>query len=1407
MIATSVLFETADVARDPEGLITKFVQFEASRHCRHDTAIELNGALGDRLETLVWYLSDYGAERRDHVVPLSAGQIAFLNRPAPIAGMSAAVTVAFHNFVRREKPDWGDFDDTSVLSEALYWWCIERTPGARLDGHLVTIEQVDLLRQNATAPGAAFGLNRFMVHFFERHSELHALDMDTARDRAALLSYLVLYSFVHPHILKYLPQQSLRRLMEEKGNEPCSLDQVLARHCFRGKSRGDLAAARDLRGLGEALLRSEALALEHPSKMLPASTSVGECLLTAAPPIGPLEPGIAVIGPLLKSSGLGRAVRLSIDILAACERVAPTTYDFDLDNPSPVNAASKSGMRPYKAKREINLINLNAESIPLFYAYAPSDIVSESYNIGYFFWELNTIPESHRLALELLDEVWVSSAYNREVYARATDKPVVAVGMAIDLPTDIAALPRSRFFVDDDSFVFLTTFDSFSFIERKNPLGVLAAFRLAFPLGTEKVRLVLKTHNRSRVDDPYQRRIWARIDAAVRDDPRISAIDETYTYRDLLGLKRACDCYVSLHRSEGWGFGLIEAMHLGLPVIATGYSGNMEFCRPDTAFLVDYELVGVREAEYQAAPRGSHWAEPSIATAADQMKRVMHDKAEVTKICKAAAALVRDRLQRSGHRQEVCPEARRDPILQTAPQDGIVKSLFGKIRQRPIFDGRSPTPPQPAALSGHGEPANAVGYFDKIQAGSIVGWAATRADLDAAVKVRLYLDETLCAEGIASGHRADVEDAGYGNGRHGFELTVPKKALICAERITLVVVADDGVETRCDTRELRQPVTRQVPVLYMDASDLIEFLTHHRELSGIQRVQAGFLLGLGNATIAGTQCRICTRFKSSSFYFEVPYDGFAALLGAAGDRGIVSEGGWKAYVGAFKTGLTSRANLARGDTIFTMGAPWALDDHNETIRCAKEFYGARYIQIFYDLIPISVPEVVAAPLIPHFARAMAAMSIYADHVFSISRYSQDDLAATLTRLGRPVPEISVIPMGGSITDAEATGAAPVGTLAKLGVDGPFVLCVGTLEPRKNHMLLFQVWRRLVAKHGADKVPKLVLVGRVGWYMDDFMRMLKITGFVEKTVIHLQGVSNAELSELYKGCLFTTFPSFSEGWGLPITESLALGKVCVCSNSTSMPEAGGTHALYVDPFDTSAAYDLCETLIYDGETLAREEAKLRATFKAPTWSEASDGLRAQFADLLPRLAARPAKQERKPIELGRNYKFYNIEAASPDATALKVFDNFLDQEDALDLLVGWNWFEVDVGCTWACGSEAALELVMPAGVEGPFDAYVGLVVPDAWDGGACRMTINGLELGTWRVKHGPLTLNVPLRADVRNHSFKLQLLGTKVFSNETRLLGFGLANIVVYNRNEINMRVKVLRMGSVEMVPSDSSLTI
>jgi glycosyltransferase involved in cell wall biosynthesis len=215
-------------------------------------------------------------------------------------------------------------------------------------------------------------------------------------------------------------------------------------------------------------------------------------------------------------------------------------------------------------------------------------------------------------AFELLDEVWVPSAFCQQAIAAKSPVPVLRVPHSVDPGS--AQPDRSAFGIGSE-VAFLAMCDVLSVPERKNPVGVIEAFRRAFP-GNEPVRLFLKITNLE-----YQPDLKERIDRCVADDPRIKLLDGYLTRARLWTLMASIDCYVSLHRSEGFGLGMAEAMACGRAVIATDWSGNVDFTRPENALLVDYKLV---ELERDLGPyrRGQVWAEPDIDAAADCMRRI-----------------------------------------------------------------------------------------------------------------------------------------------------------------------------------------------------------------------------------------------------------------------------------------------------------------------------------------------------------------------------------------------------------------------------------------------------------------------------------------------------------------------------------------------------------------------------------------------------------------------------------------------------------------------------------------------------------------------------------------------------------------------------------------------------------------
>ena len=250
--------------------------------------------------------------------------------------------------------------------------------------------------------------------------------------------------------------------------------------------------------------------------------------------------------------------------------------------------------------------------------------------IGYWFWELEKFPEDWLHALDEVDEIMVSSAFVEQSVRRVCSKPVTRVPVPL-MPGNDSGLQREHFGLRDDDYVFFCSFDFNSAIARKNPYAVIEAFRVAFPRGDEKVTLLIKSSNGDR-----NAALMMKLLGAAANDRRIKVRDDMLERSDLRALHRCIDVCVSLHRCEGFGLVIAEAMQMGKPVVATAYSGNMEFMTADNSCLVDYRMVAVRHSEYPHA-EGQQWADPDSRHAAHHMRALYEDRELASSLGRQAA--------------------------------------------------------------------------------------------------------------------------------------------------------------------------------------------------------------------------------------------------------------------------------------------------------------------------------------------------------------------------------------------------------------------------------------------------------------------------------------------------------------------------------------------------------------------------------------------------------------------------------------------------------------------------------------------------------------------------------------------------------------------------------------------------
>lgn len=282
----------------------------------------------------------------------------------------------------------------------------------------------------------------------------------------------------------------------------------------------------------------------------------------------------------------------------------------------------------------INMFSMTAQATALAVTKIGTNKLLDYYNIGFWPWELPELPDFWKHAYDLVDEVWASSRFTYDAFHRSSPKPVRHMPFAV-AADESSGMSRADFGLPDEKFLFGFAFDGLSGFSRKAPLAAIRAFKLAFPPEDASVGLVIKG---LRTSDAPQ---WRQIVDEAGDDDRIHFITESLPRGELLDLWRALDCFVSLHRSEGFGRNIAETMLLAKPVVVSAHSGNMDFTRHDTAALVPCTLHPVQAGEYPFST-GQLWAEPDITAAATQMRKIVSDRAWRCRMSQSGSALIAD---------------------------------------------------------------------------------------------------------------------------------------------------------------------------------------------------------------------------------------------------------------------------------------------------------------------------------------------------------------------------------------------------------------------------------------------------------------------------------------------------------------------------------------------------------------------------------------------------------------------------------------------------------------------------------------------------------------------------------------------------------------------------------------------
>lgn len=473
------------------------------------------------------------------------------------------------------------------------------------------------------------------------------------------------------------------------------------------------------------------------------------------------------------------------------------------------------------------------------------------------------------------------------------------------------------------------------------------------------------------------------------------------------------------------------------------------------------------------------------------------------------------------------------------------------------------------------------------------------------------------------------------------------------------------------------------PMLLLDVQDLLKYLHDHGSVSGIQRVQLGIVASVmqGRAGPLGGRCRmVFGRLEDGTLHSPLPEDMAAIVEHCASTHDHAAARELVARARARATPCEPRA----GDALLVLGAFWFFAGAPGFLAGLKR-QGLRLGVLIYDMFPATHPEFATEDTVRYFNQALNEGLLFWDFALAISEFSAAEFRRVAAARGFPEIPVTAVPLAHSFGMGPADTPAWLETFPQSMQDirgRDFVLVVCTVEVRKNHLLLFHAWQRMI--EAGDDPPALVFAGRIGWGVRDLMAQLDATRCLDGRIMLARDLSDIELAAMYRECLFTVFPSHGEGWGLAVGESLSFGKACIASGVTAVPEVGGELVSYADPGCVPEWVGRLRAWLADRDALRAAEARIAQQFIPRRWPEvarcAVEGAIALAAT--PRVV--PVPDAPLAPRLGQMLAI---------GASLAVHGGLREAREAIAQAHSFaaGWYPVETGCTWM--REAHAELLL------------------------------------------------------------------------------------------------------------------
>lgn len=691
------------------------------------------------------------------------------------------------------------------------------------------------------------------------------------------------------------------------------------------------------------------------------------------------------------------------------------------------------------------------------------------------------------------------------------------------------------------------------------------------------------------------------------------------------------------------------------------------------------------------------------------------------------------------------------------------------------------------------------GNIDVIQQHYIEGWIYDSSFPNKEYKVQCLVDDKIISEANASIFRQDLLNNNIGNGKHGFKMQIPPiidkdKELKIVESISRSEINGSPIKLKNHSAFISMD---KDPTILIDFADMFLYFECHDNVTGIQRVQINVFKSIINNYMYPLNKIIPVYFNhlENSFYCLKIFDLFNIIEDLernANDKKYKRNKDGKLHLlGEKIIGEKLYIKSEEKYILLVLGASWVFKNYFSGVRQLKKI-GVNVIFLIHDLIPIILPNMCDKGTVDVFSRYLRNVKNTSDIILTISHNTKNDIEKYYKKNKTKLPPIFIIKNGQEIKN--------IVTNSLVTFSEDYVLFVATIEGRKNHLAAVNVWERLLEENGQN-IPKLIFVGRSGWRVEKLIEKLYETKKLNNNIIIFNDVNDEELYSLYKNCLFTIYPSYYEGWGLPVGESLQFGKICLSSNASSLPEVGGEFAVYFDPLDEEDFYKKAKKLIFDIEYRKKIEKNILDNFKPITWAEVTKNIinaTKEISDFLPR--------DVSPILPPGEYSFSHCPQIDSSVQNLLLLDTLFKGELLDTTLTNSNfyladevlgegiWYDSEKWGTWGhiSGNSLCFKIMNE---NKKYILFLKICLPSGFSPATIEISSLGRPIDIFEMKHSEKIIKIDLEQytikNKVNLYIKLIHSSQSIVENELRKLGIGFCRMALIEKDNLEQRIQIL----------------